>query len=69
MASKFKIEIDLGNDTMRTGDDVAAALESAARYLRGFWGDQPMGGIPDDLKPRVVRDDNGNRVGTGEVES
>lgn len=70
MATKtFKIEIALGNAAMKTGNDVAAALDEAARYLRAHWGDHTMGTSPDGQEPRGIRDENGNRVGSWEVVS
>ena len=31
-ATRFKLEIELGNDTMQTRSDVARALETASRF-------------------------------------
>ena len=54
--NRFTLTIELGNETMRTSNDVAAALHSVASYLRGSgdWADIDAGN---------VRDENGNVVG------
>ena len=53
---KFTLEIELGNDAMQSPYDVAKALQVIAEDLRrnGF-ADEGTG---------VIRDANGNRVGT-----
>ena len=50
---KFTFEIELGNDAMQTGDDVAEALQSVAG-LGTFFAPNTSGSI---------RDTDGNRVG------
>ena len=64
---KFTIEITLGNDAMRLGDDVATALEGVARHLRTFPGDHELSGIHDYREAHSIRDTNGNRVGVWHV--
>ncbi len=55
MASRqFALTIKLGNDAMRTLEDVADALESVARSLR-------VGTCYGQTRP--IHDINGNRVG------
>lgn len=57
---KFTLTIELGNDAMQDSNDVAAALHTVASYLRGS-------GSWDDIDAGMVRDDNGNTVGSWEV--
>ena len=56
----FTVSIELGNAAMRTGEDVAEALESVARQMRDRVGDRP----PERLDRGRVRDSNGDTVGT-----
>jgi hypothetical protein len=52
MFDKFSLEIELGNDSMQSGPDVAAALRKVADR------------IENDLEARgIIRDENGNTVG------
>ena len=53
---KFTLEIELGNDAMRTANDVANALDRIADEVL-FVG----------LTGRAIRDTNGNTVGKWEV--
>ncbi len=53
MFDTFRLEIELGNDAMSAGPDVAAALRKIADR------------IENDLEARgKIVDDNGNTVGT-----
>ncbi len=53
MFDRFELKIDLGNDAMQGGPDVARALRKVADR------------IEDDLEARgKILDDNGNTVGT-----
>jgi hypothetical protein len=62
-ATRVLVEVHLGNAAMITGDDVAGALAQVARRLREDVGiDEPTPGVA------VIRDVNGNRVGTWSVE-
>jgi len=54
--STFTLEIQMGNDAMQGPEDVARALTKIGEALF-------INGLPHD-EPRVVRDDNGNRVGS-----
>jgi len=66
---KFKIEIELGNDTMRTGEHVRDALLKAAQHVaRDYLGTDftRMKSTLDAEGP--IKDANGNRVGTWEVD-
>lgn len=59
---KFLLEIKIGDAAMRTGTDVAEALEEAATALRAH------GYLRDRDAVRVgIRDLNGNTVGHWEV--
>jgi len=55
MTSKFVLEIDLGNDAMKTPADIAQALFKAAEELLAGKGSRP------------IYDLNGNRVGQYQV--
>lgn len=59
-ADKFTLELDLGSDAMRTGEDVAAALAKVANLI-GPWNPLFPGG-------RKILDENGNSVGSWEFE-
>ena len=48
----FRIEIELGNETMRTDEDIRRALKQVAALLPAFAGEE-----------RRVLDYNGNAVG------
>jgi hypothetical protein len=52
LITKFKVEIEMGNDAMQNGDDIASALEAVAKKIRddGRWNG-------------FVWDINGNTVG------
>lgn len=54
---KFVLEIELGNDAMRTRQHIAEALKKVASKLTTF----PTGQIRED--EQSLRDVNGNRVG------
>ena len=59
--STFKLEIELGNDAMRSTNDIARALEEVAVRLSGqhrSFADADAGRIHDD---------NGNTVGSWTV--
>lgn len=55
---KFTVEIELGNDGMRTNADVAAALEALAQRLE----DLGAGWAPPQAEGTIM-DGNGNTVG------
>jgi len=50
---KFTLDIDLGNDAMRSPEDIAHALETVAHRLRN----------ESDGDTAPIRDTNGNTVG------
>lgn len=54
----FHLEIALGNDSMKSADDVASALETVAANLRR---DARLRGSTDG---GIIWDANGNRVGS-----
>ena len=58
----FRIEIEIGNDAMRTGADVATTLRALADRLEDYQTTIPT----DHAWP--LRDANGNRVGTATAE-
>lgn len=57
---QFKLTIELGNDAMQTGGDIADALRGLAERI-----DTRRGG--DLADSGTVRDYNGNTVGTYDV--
>lgn len=63
-AMKFILEIELGNDAMRTGNEVGEKLQLISRIL----GDSRVFGGPlTPIEPQGIRDLNGNTVGKWEV--
>lgn len=55
---KFRLEIELGNDAMRTGADVADALRGVAHRI------DSLSETPKEMGPAgMVYDANGNAVG------
>lgn len=57
LSSKFNLTIKLGNDAMSTKDDIARALRDLAGKLDRT-----------DSDSGRVRDDNGNTVGSWEID-
>jgi hypothetical protein len=60
-ATRFTLQVTIGNEAMLTGDDLADLLRKLANRVSG---DMPR---PDGTR-WPVRDANGNRVGTWEIE-
>lgn len=58
---RFTLEIELGNDAMRTPADLAGALQDLAGDLENAPGTEPA------PSAGVIRDMNGNRVGHWQV--
>jgi hypothetical protein len=62
--AKFILEIETGNDAMRTSRDISTALNQVALLIRG-----------DSLhylkmmSPKKIMDVNGNTIGTWSLES
>ena len=56
---KFKMEVSLGNEAMKTAEQVAMALEATAKRLRMYSVDKKV--------QLSIRDGNGNRVGSWEL--
>ena len=56
---QFKVTIELGNDAMRHGYDVAKILREVARQMQSLE-------LSRDYS-KTIMDDNGNSVGTWEV--
>jgi len=63
---RFTVEIDLGNDAMRTGSDVASAVDAIARQMRER-GDDVLGVAPRGIRYGFIHDANGNKVGEWRV--
>ncbi len=57
----FKIEIDLGNEEMQSGEDIAAALEKVASQVRAHKRPEPFHSLR-------IHDRNGNTVGGWNIE-
>ncbi len=57
---RFTLEIELGNEAMRTFDHVADALYGVRQLMQGL--DEP-----DSPCSSIIRDVNGNTVGMWEV--
>lgn len=57
--SAFTLKIDLENASMRTADDVAAALRKVSAHLEGLVIPRKMQEVDGRIK-----DDNGNTVGS-----
>jgi hypothetical protein len=57
---KFTLTINLGNEAIRTAEEVAERLRDIARRVDSCTFDVPEG-------PYHIRDINGNRVGSWEV--
>lgn len=63
---KFQLEIELGNDAMLTGGDVASALRRIADKLDVL--DRTTAGSDlEGVEEGTVRDLNGNKVGRWSV--
>lgn len=62
--AKFQLTINLGNDAMQTGTDVAGALRAVAKRLEDNHGEF----IFEDDDHGFCRDVNGNTVGKWTVE-
>lgn len=61
----FRLEIELGNDTMQNGHDIAGALQRAAGYVQR----ECELGVPAAEIAGNVRDLNGNLVGAFRTEA
>jgi hypothetical protein len=62
----FQLTIELGNDAMRTGSDIAGALgQVATRLTHDEFTGADLG--PDAEASGRIRDENGNTVGTWSV--
>jgi hypothetical protein len=57
---KFSLSIELGNDAMQSGFDVATALEAAAAYIHDL---SENTGALEAQDGAAIFDTNGNRVG------
>lgn len=58
---QFTVTIELGNDAMQTGRDIANALEELSQRLLTYAG--PIRGTDDG----VIADENGNTIGKWEI--
>jgi hypothetical protein len=67
---KFTLEIELGNDIMETGSDLAAALAKTAEFLRARDTDRGYLTVEDwdaPYKQHSVTDEYGHTVGSWKV--
>ncbi|MHB8565339.1 MAG: hypothetical protein ACYDDA_15730 [Acidiferrobacteraceae bacterium] len=62
---RFTLEIELGNDAMRTGADVGRALRHSTDRDLSLRIDEDL----DSRDSGTIRDVNGNTVGTWQVRS
>jgi hypothetical protein len=60
---RFRITITLGNDAMKTSEDVASALRVVAKHVDGY--DFASKTLPGMV--HAIHDLNGNRVGDWKV--
>jgi len=60
--SIFRLEIHLGNDAMKSGDDIQRALALTASAIA-----DRFGGLCMPESGGIIRDANGNRVGGWEM--
>ena len=58
---KFQLEIELGNDAMQTLDDVITALKASRKSLADG------GDVLNAHDRDILRDENGNTVGSWKV--
>jgi hypothetical protein len=61
---KFTVEINLGNDAMQSGSDIAGALAAVALKLEEIYGTEPIG---RPIVPILITDVNGAVVGKASV--
>ncbi len=61
---KFTVEINLGNDAMRSGSDIAGVLTTVAWKLEEIYGANPIG---RPIVPILITDANGAVVGKASV--
>jgi hypothetical protein len=58
----FQMTIEIGNDAMQDGEDIARAIRSVAARVA------MVPTIDDDVEAEgIIRDDNGNKVGEWSV--
>lgn len=57
----FTVEIELGNDAMQTGEDLAHALRGVAAKIEDC--SRPVEDWPASVRTGPIRDVNGNTVG------
>jgi hypothetical protein len=65
--SQFILTIDIGNEAMRTDEDIVYALKEAANDIHKCFDLFDCGGKPIHPNHYPVRDRNGNKVGHYEV--
>lgn len=64
---KLQITIEIGNEAMSTGTDLARAVKRVAKSIDNiFEGGEPI--LDSTIVASNIRDDNGNRVGNWIVE-
>ncbi len=61
---KFLLEIELGNEAMQTGRDIAAELNYQAQQINHYFASNEIQRV---TVAHVIRDDNGNTVGKWQV--
>jgi hypothetical protein len=64
---KLTVSVEIGNDAMMTGDELAAAVKRASKSIKNIYeGGEPIGEAT--FIRNNIRDDNGNRVGWWGIE-
>lgn len=63
---KFKLEIELGNDAMKTARHLNAAIRKVASSVLAHEDDDEEG-FKDKVIGSVILDENGNKVGRWEI--
>lgn len=64
---KFRLDIELGNDAMKTGEDLAQVIQGVANTVRKYNADE-LAQAADETHSMRLRDVNGNTVGSWRVE-
>jgi hypothetical protein len=64
---KLTVSVEIGNDAMMTGEDLAKAVKRVSKSISNiFEGGEPI--LDSTIISATVRDNNGNRVGWWGIE-
>jgi hypothetical protein len=64
---KFKLEIKLGNDAMKSARHLSAKLSAISEYILSLEEDDRDDDFAGRVISSIIRDENGNKVGTWEI--